>query len=69
MATAAFAAASLEDTYRLGDSDAENDDADQVGKDIDEFEARLRGDRAASKPAPATVTHRVRRGAPARAVR
>lgn len=50
---------SLEDTYRLGDSDAENDDADQVGKDIDEFEARLRGERAAIRTGPAKPPSKV----------
>mmetsp|Transcript_32699 Transcript_32699/g.81318 ORF Transcript_32699/g.81318 Transcript_32699/m.81318 type:complete len:109 (-) Transcript_32699:447-773(-) len=43
---------SLEDT--LGDSDADHDDADQVGKDIDAFESRLRGE-AQARAAPVKV--------------
>lgn len=43
----------MEETYRQDDSDAENDDAEQVGRDIDDFEARLRGDKAAPRPGPA----------------
>lgn len=57
MATAEkqMAAVSLEDTYQLGDSDAENDDADQVSKDIEEFEARLRGEKTAPKASGSTA--------------
>ena len=59
----------MEDTYRQDDSDAENDDADQVGKDIDAFEARLRGDKAAPRPGPAKAqkvrgAHRARARTP-----
>jgi hypothetical protein len=50
--------AQLEDTYRIGDSDAENDDADQVGRDIDEFEARLRGDAPAVRAGAAQAAAR-----------
>lgn len=49
---------SLEDTYRV-DSDAENDDAEQVGKDIDDFEARLAGVKAETRTAAAKPASKV----------